>query len=577
MVLREYSFCAASIWSCDDGHDLSSAFSIAVSAIDMRDQIVLLPYINPFGNAAVLIIGACLALVCFTRAYTTIAYHRAINAKDEVVHAPVLPYSIPWFGHTLRFLEKNAQRWYPKHVLAPPHDVFSLIVAGRRTIIVNNAAATRYLFRHTYSGGLTRENFVGDLLGKCLLVSPHDISVINTGEGRKAQEEVFLKYLSRREEVRELTLLYSERLAMSYERIHDDKNIRRHVHLYAWLRQHIITSSLTTFFGDHLLQVCPELCNDIFHFDEDLCSFFFGTPRILNRAAWTRRERILRKLMEWDTMIYNLNGGPPAEPSNSPSWDPIFGSRFHKARLRFYDQYNLSPTSRAGMNLSIMFALASNVIPTITWMLFHILAGPDTPRLLPAIRQEISSATISPSDISLLPTLHSIWTEVLRHYCDNMIMRDVVSNTLIPLDEQGFKKFRARKGDVVISPCWVAQHDSRNWEPSSANFFVADRFLGQKEKLSHHVKVSALAGVPTPQMFPFGGGKSICAGRIFAKEEAIVTVAQTLKSFDLEVKGFVDVDGKKSKRDFPGVMPSLPGVVVYVPDGDLRVEIKRRV
>ncbi|KXT11119.1 hypothetical protein AC579_640 [Pseudocercospora musae] len=578
----KYSFCAASIWSGNNFYYLRGAFSNAVSATDMKDQLVLLSYANPFGNAALLIIGACLALVCFTRAYTTVAYHRAIKTEHGVVHSPVLPYSIPWFGHTLRFLDKDAQRWYPKHVLAPPHDVFSLMVGGRRTIIVTNAAATRHLFRHTYSGGLTRENFVGDLLGKCLLVSPNDISVINTGEGRKAQEEVFLRYLSRREDVRELTRLYSERLAMSYESIPDDKDTSRNVHLYAWLREHIMKSSLATFFGDHLLHVCPDLCTDIFHFDEDLCSFFFATPRILNRDAWTRRERMLRKLMEWDAMIYNLNGGPPAEPTDAPSWDPIFGSRFNKARLRFYDQYNLSAPSRAGMNLSIMFALASNVIPSIMWMLSHILAGADSPRLLTAIRQEISSATTPDDtlDLSLLlsspstsPILHSIWTEVLRSYCDNMIMRDVISNTTIPLDDQGLKKLDARKGDLVIAPCWVPHHDSRNWEgkeASPANDFIADRFT-RGDNLSH----VALAGVPTPQMFPFGGGKSICAGRIFAREEALVTVAQTLKILDFEVKGFLDEDGK-STTSFPGVTPSLPGVVIYAPNGDLRVEIKRR-
>ena len=177
-------------------------------------------------------------------------------------------------------------------------------------------------------------------------------------------------------------------------------------------------------------------------------------------------------------------------------------------------------------------------------------------------------------DISTLlsssPLLQSLWTEVLRHYCDNMIMRDVVEDTTIPLDDQGSKWIKAAKGDMIISPCWVAHHDPAHWQDE--NTFVADRFVGE-----HHAgaKLNALAGAPTAKMYPFGGGKSICAGRIFAKEEAIVTVAQLLLSFDFTVHGFRDAKGQPTSS-FPGLTPSLPGVVVYVPEGDLCVTIQKR-
>ena len=61
---------------------------------------------------------------------------------------------------------------------------------------------------------------------------------------------------------------------------------------------------------------------------------------------------------------------------------------------------------------------------------------------------------------------------------------------------------------------------------------------------------------------------------MFAKEEAIVAVAQTSKCFDFEVKGFVDGKGKPTEK-FPGLAPALPGVTIYVPSGDLAVSISR--
>jgi cytochrome P450 len=108
-----------------------------------------------------------------------------------------------------------------------------------------------------------------------------------------------------------------------------------------------------------------------------------------------------------------------------------------------------------------------------------------------------------------------MWTEVLRHYCDNMIMRVVIADTTIPLEDQGLRWIQVKKGDMVISPCWVAHHDPRNWQEEATeptpSVFMPDRFLG---KSLRDVKAKALAGVSSAKMYPFGGGKSICAGRV---------------------------------------------------------------
>ncbi|KJX97742.1 cytochrome P450 like protein [Zymoseptoria brevis] len=533
------------------------------------------------------IIGACLTALFFTRVCTTIKYRQACTQSENestigLLPSPLIPYSIPWIGHSWRFLEKNANRWYHRQSLSPPNGVYSMVIGGRRTHIVTNRAATRYLFRHPYAQGLTRATFVKDLLIKCLLVSPQDTSVINTGEGRKQQEDVFHKYLARREAVTELTSTFSGKLLRSHEEISNQNPCVENIGLYAWLRRRLYSASLTAFFGEELVRMYPEVSDDIFGFDEDLCSFFFDFPRILNRAAWTRRRRILNKLMAWDTMIHEMNKGPPGDPLKSTAWDPVFGSRFNKARLLLYDSLGLSIESRAGMNLSIMFALASNVVPATGWMLFHILGGSDSESLLTSVRAEVDSATKSdqtldiPVLLSASPLLSSVWTEVLRHYCDNMIMREVVESTAIPLEDHGSKWFKVDKGDMIISPCWVAHHESAYWQEGgieqSPSVFVADRFVGNN--LSD-AKAKALAGTPNAKMYPFGGGKSICAGRIFAKEEALVAVAQTLSKFDIVVHGFLDGQGKPTSS-FPGLTPSLPGVVVYPPEGDLLVSMRKR-
>lgn len=477
-------------------------------------------------STILLAVSGFLVLLCYTRVWTTVAYRRAVttiedDSKGGVVPSPMIPYSIPWLGHTLRFFTKNPNRWYHRQSFQPPHGVYSMIIGGRRTHVVTSPAATRHLFINAYSRGLTRETFVKDLLLKCLLVLPRDTSAINTGEGRRQQEDVFHKYLARREVVAELTSVFSDLLAQSNERVFDQSDTLENTPLYGWLRNRIFSASLGVFFGKELEKLYPGICDDVFNFDKNLTMFFFEFPRFLNSNAWNCREHLLENLVRWDAHIQKTGKGAPRDPAVSDSWDPIFGSRFHKARMRLFDELNLSMQSRAGMNLSIMFALASNVVPAVAWVMYHLLAGPDSHHLLQTVQEEVNMAmnpdgTLDiPAILSATPLLQSMFTEVLRYYCDNMIMREIVEDTTIPLDDQGLRWFAAKKGSMAISPCWVPHHDAANWKydefEQPPDVYVADRFVGEH---LDRMKVNALAGVHTTKMYPFGGGKPICPGRV---------------------------------------------------------------
>lgn len=79
----------------------------------------------------------------------------------------------------------------------------------------------------------------------------------------------------------------------------------------------------------------------------------------------------------------------------------------------------------------------------------------------------------------------------------------------------------------------------------------------------------------TGKLFPFGGGRTICPGRLFAKQEALGALAMILLRFGFDVKGFVDGDGKPTKS-FPGFARSFAGSGALVPGGDIMVRIRRR-
>lgn len=62
---------------------------------------------------------------------------------------------------------------------------------------------------------------------------------------------------------------------------------------------------------------------------------------------------------------------------------------------------------------------------------------------------------------------------------------------------------------------------------------------------------------------------------MFAKQEALGTLAMVLLRFNFEIKGFVDA-GKKSVNSFPALAKSFAGSGGLVPGGDIRVKIRRR-
>ncbi|KAI7124653.1 hypothetical protein KC343_g17159, partial [Hortaea werneckii] len=77
------------------------------------------------------------------------------------------------------------------------------------------------------------------------------------------------------------------------------------------------------------------------------------------------------------------------------------------------------------------------------------------------------------------------------------------------------------------------------------------------------------------KFFPFGGGKTICPGRVFAKQEAVGALAMVLLKLDFEVVGFLDEKGNPT-QEFPGFAKAFAGSGALAPGGDLRVRIRAR-
>ena len=97
----------------------------------------------------------------------------------------------------------------------------------------------------------------------------------------------------------------------------------------------------------------------------------------------------------------------------------------------------MSLRGQASADLIFFGGILSNAIPSIGWMLMHILSPTNPPELRDWVMDEIKSArredgSIDVPLLSKLPLLNSMFHEVLRVYIDLLIVRQVDADTTIP-------------------------------------------------------------------------------------------------------------------------------------------------
>ncbi|EME82358.1 uncharacterized protein MYCFIDRAFT_175896 [Pseudocercospora fijiensis CIRAD86] len=544
-----------------------------------------------FENFAVLNSGLIWSLAPFivaavilatTRIWTTLRYHLALRQFEasapgpKVVQPPQVPYWIPWLGNTLSFVAPypgrfytNLFKWHPRSV-----GVTTLIIGGKRCHIVHSPPAVQALFKARTPH---RELIEVDLFSKVFDMPMSEIR--NAQAGKHFEVELNAKYMTNFDRVNELTEQFLRVFEDVLKTDAEEMVKLDQVGLFEWLRDRMFTASVTALHGEKLLEMYPTFGQDFFRWEAEFLQWFFGKPGFLMREADERRKKIYRRLEEWSREMHRLCGGQPVDPDQGPAWEPYFGSRLSRARQMDYKNRQLSPRSGACLDAGITFGLASNVIPATNWMLFHILDPKAPASLLPRVLNEIKESTGPDGSLDVLtlitqPLLQSIWIESLRLYSDLLVSRDLPEELILPIDEDGKLLAQLHKGDRVFAPSYLSQH-SPSWAvgESDAYCFDAERFLTTDPKTGKQTfSMSGTAG----RFFPFGGGKTLCPGRIFAKQEAIGALAMVLLRFDVRFRGYVDEDGKPTS-EFPGFKKAFPGTGALAPGGDMLVRLEEKI
>ncbi|KAK3688015.1 cytochrome P450 [Podospora appendiculata] len=313
------------------------------------------------------------------------------------------------------------------------------------------------------------------------------------------------------------------------------------VSLFGFVKQSMAHSAVAALLGPHVLGLNPGYVDKFWAFDDIVMyiPFHAATGRYLDAAL---------AHFDWD--------GPEA----ASDWEEHFGS------------------AQGFMSL-IVFALNANTIPITTWALYELVKDP---ALFQEVRAEVLQAyivdattgerKIDVQKLTALPLLQSIYTETLRVHMSLNLTREV-NNTVV------VEGYSLKKGAVLQAITQLAHLDEATWgrEGHPASEFWAHRHLKHVPRLEKGEGGSVLelfmAG-KSGSFVPFGGGPSICPGRVFAKQEILLTLVIVVARFDVEFVAWTKLDGSpldRSARDDATYI----GSAAVPPDRDMKLRWKR--
>lgn len=329
--------------------------------------------------------------------------------------------------------------------------------------------------------------------------------------------------------------------------------------------------------GDLVFDMNPGYIDTMRKFDAALLPVAFGPPRWVRPQPHIDREAFLAMNLQWMTKALALfDWDSPA--ASSSGWEPIFGSPLIRSIVRWGLEIGLSTQSISGICGIQLSGQNGNSVPASAWCILHALTSSD-PDLLPNLTAESHAALkVDPTtgahsfDLHKLissPWLQAIYTETLRTKLTHSVIRDADIDTTL----DGTK---IPKGAMVYAPMPIA-HNNPVWAVPGhppQEFWPRRHLTSTVKPESGKEKWEfALGPARSGYFFPYGGGLTMCPGRNFAKQEIIGTLALFLTQFEVEVVGWVTLDGKEASERAAG---DIVGMVVTQPDRDLKVRVTRR-
>ncbi|ROT42879.1 cytochrome P450, partial [Sodiomyces alkalinus F11] len=347
-----------------------------------------------------------------------------------------------------------------------------------------------------------------------------------------------------------------------------------HPDLFKFLQVTVSRANIEAIMGTKITELNPTMVEDFWRAKRYSHLYFKGFPRWLVPKAFAARDRVLESIQKWHAYAFansdHTNTGP-----KDPDWEPIFGSKYVKARLQYMlGMKPLDDRVRACEDWGLMFGNYSsnaNTLPAVFWYLYEALRDPAlSARMMaeaaPFVTSDKDTCNINFLDMAEQPLLQSVFAEVLRTRVSILVSRMVEYGNI------NFHGYTAPRDEYILMPTDALHYSPEPWERAGRTLktpleqFDPERFLVPSEKGtgSPEFSLDGLAGL----WIPFGGGDRMCPGRHLTKMEMLITYAYLFSRYEVEMD---DGDAGKVKNDMRyAPFGALP------PDRPVRFKIRRK-
>lgn len=400
------------------------------------------------------------------------------------------------------------------------------------------------------------DDILFDMMHKCIGINKAGSRLVSKGNvlrmphqkhliTRKSLEEEVMKY-QKSMITQTLPNILPSSYGMLAERCSDDCNEWVKIGILQLFGKLVFMTTTTWLFGTSSFST-TENFDSLLNFEKNFFTLF-RSPSLLipfNREGYNAREKLLSDLKA------SLCESPPMDENESNRIGELMSNIIN---IAMNNVELSSPEECARLALVVLFAATANAIPTIFWVIYHILADKDAYQAIQEEAFNILDKKIKSHDRTTLPVspekrfsladldemvrLESLITEVLSFRSTQKAVRRRVATEdfelKVPINGE-MRQFNVKKGTLVLTCPAMVHFDEEVFE--NAYTFNWKRFLPCKDGEAQIFKKNGIQ-ISNPVQ-AFGGGTTLCPGRKFAMAEIKLIVATFLIDHDIRFAGQV--------------------------------------
>lgn len=370
---------------------------------------------------------------------------RFLTAQKDPQEPPFLQSGIPLVGHLIHLFRKGA-KYYTELYSQYHQGLYTLPIFKARMYMVSSPEwataihkAHKTLSFHTLVARAMKMAFgMDDSTMKIINENLNDEKGDRSGILWETHDMMF-KTLAPGKVLDDLNKSFLDELAPHLNALARDGKVER-IELYGWLRHRFSLASAAAIYGPkNPMALDPRLVSDFFEFADNIFALFTTPfPSIFARKTYMAQQRLFNGMIEY------VDKGRYKD-----------GSTLAKQRAGRNLDAGLSTEMYGKSEVSMMFALLVNTVPSWFWLLSYIFADP---QLLADVRAEVDQCLragegnrriINATKLKTqCPLFFSTLRESLRMRACMNITRYVLEDTLATNHVTG-ETYKLKKGSFL--------------------------------------------------------------------------------------------------------------------------------